>query len=43
MMGLVTGLMGDVTKEMYFAVAGVVVFTAGWYFQRRTEKRAASS
>jgi hypothetical protein len=43
MIGLVTGLMGDMMKEMYFAVAGGVLFTVGWLIQRRTEKRVALS
>jgi hypothetical protein len=38
MIGLVTGLNGDMMKELYFAVAGIVVFTAGWFIQRRTGK-----
>jgi hypothetical protein len=29
MIGLVTGLTADMTKEMYFAVAGIAVFTVG--------------
>jgi hypothetical protein len=43
MIGLVAGLMGDMMKEMYFAVAGVVLFAVGWLIQRLTEKRVASS
>jgi hypothetical protein len=39
MIGLITGLKGDMTKEMYFAVAGIGVFAVGWFIQRRTEKR----
>jgi hypothetical protein len=39
MIGLITGLKGDMTKEMYFAVAGIAVFAVGWFIQRRTEKR----
>jgi hypothetical protein len=41
MIGLVTGLMGDMWKELYFTVAGVVVFAIGWFLQRRVEKKAA--
>jgi hypothetical protein len=41
MIGLVTGLMGDMTKEMHFAVLGIAVFAVGWLIQRRTEKRTA--
>jgi hypothetical protein len=37
--GLVTGLNGDMAREMYSAVAGIVVFAVGWLIQRRTEKR----
>ena len=40
MIGLVTGLMGDMWKELYFSVAGIVVFTLGWFLQRRNEKKA---
>ncbi len=39
MIGLVTGLMGDMWKELYFAVGGIVVFTLGWFLQRRAEKK----
>lgn len=42
MIGLATGLLGDMWKELYFTIAGIVVFTAGWLIQRRAEKRAAS-
>jgi len=42
MIGLATGLMGDMWKELYFAVAGIAVFTVGWLIQRRAEKRVAS-
>ena len=42
MIGLATGLMGDMWKELYFSVAGILVFTAGWLIQRRVEKKAAS-
>jgi hypothetical protein len=39
MIGLVTGLNGDMMKEFYFAVAGIIVFVVGWFIQRRIEKR----
>jgi hypothetical protein len=39
MIGLITGLNGDMTKEMYFAVVGIAVFAIGWFIQRRSEKR----
>ncbi len=42
MLGLVTGLMGDMWKELYFSVAGIIVFTIGWLMQRRTVKKSAS-
>jgi hypothetical protein len=43
MIGLVTGVMGDImTKEMYFALAGIVVFSLGWLIQRHTGNKAAS-
>ena len=42
MFGLVTGLMGDMKRELYFALAGAAVFTLGWLIQRRWEKRPAS-
>jgi predicted cobalt transporter CbtA len=42
MIGLVTGLMGNMRKEMYFALAGIVVFSLGWLIQRLTGKRATS-
>jgi hypothetical protein len=43
MIGLVTGLNRDMIKELYFAVAGIVVFTVGWFIQRRAEKRTVLS
>ena len=42
MIGLATGLMGDMWKELYFTVAGIVAFTVGWLIQRHSDKRAAS-
>jgi len=39
MIDLVTGLNGDMVKELYFAVAGIIVFVVGWVIQRRIEKR----
>jgi hypothetical protein len=39
--GLVTGVMGDMTKEMYFALAGIVVFSLGWLIQRHTGKKSS--
>lgn len=41
MIGLLMGLSGDMMKQMYFAGAGVVVFTIGWLIQRHAEKKAA--
>jgi hypothetical protein len=29
------------TKEMYFALAGIVVFSLGWLIQRHTGKKSS--
>jgi len=41
MIGLVTGLRGDMKQEMYFALAGVLIFTVGWAIQRWSEKKGS--
>lgn len=42
LLGLIIGLLGDMWKELYLAIAGVIIFLAGWILEKRAAGRAAT-